>query len=188
MNGKTLPAIAAAVACALLTAPAALAATTSTPSGENTPLHLDTAPAAEHTGSGGGGLVRTIVGLAVVIGVILGLHWILKQVKSSRESTSTGKGLQSIATLALGPGRTLHLVRAGSEIVLVGAADGSVTPLRVYSEAEARSLGLLDLGADGDDGPGGSGWTGGGANPLNAGRGLAAGTLLRRIQKMTVRG
>ena len=194
MNGKTLPAIAAAVACALLTAPAALAATTSTPSGENTPLHLDTAPAAEHTGSGGGGLVRTIVGLAVVIGVILGLHWILKQVKSSRESTSTGKGLQSIATLALGPGRTVHLVRAGSEIVLVGAADGSVTPLRVYSEAEARSLGLFDLGsgsgsgADGDDGPGASGWSAGGANPLNAGRGLTAGSLLKRIQKMTVRG
>jgi flagellar protein FliO/FliZ len=191
MNSKTLPAIAAAVACALLTAPAALAATTTTPSGENTPLNLDTAPAAEHTSTGGGGIVRTIVGLAVVIGVILGLHWILKQVKSSRESTSSGTGLQSIATLALGPGRSLHLVRAGSEIVLVGAADGSVTPLRVYSEAEARSLGLLDLAAgsgDDPDAPGGSGWKGGGANPLNAGRGLAAGTMLKRIQKMTVRG
>jgi flagellar protein FliO/FliZ len=185
MTSKTLPAIAAAVACALLTAPAALAATTTTPSGENTPLKLDTAPAAEHTSSGGGGIVRTIVGLAVVIGVILGLHWILKQVKSSRESTSTGGSLQSIATLALGPGRSLHLVRTGREIVLVGAADGSVTPLRVYSEDEARALGLLDLAA-GDDQPGG--WTGGGANPLNAGRGLAAGTMLKRIQKMTVRG
>jgi flagellar protein FliO/FliZ len=190
MIRRTLPAIAAAVACALLTAPAALAATTTTPSGENTPLHLDTAPAAEQTGSGGGGLVRTIVGLAVVIGVILGLHWILKQVKSSRESANSGGGLQSIATLALGPGRSMHLVRAGSEIVLVGSADGSVTPLRVYSEAEARSLGLLDLASGGDDGdaPGGSGWTGGGANPLNAGRGLAAGALLKRVQKMTVRG
>jgi flagellar protein FliO/FliZ len=191
MTSKTLPAIAAAVACALLTAPAALAATTTTPSGENTPLNLDTAPAAEHTSSGSGGIVRTIVGLAVVIGVILGLHWILKQVKSSRESTSSGAGLQSIATLALGPGRSLHLVRAGSEIVLVGAADGSVTPLRVYSEAEARSLGLLDLATgsgDDHDASGGSGWTTGAANPLNAGRGLAAGTLLKRIQKMTVRG
>jgi flagellar protein FliO/FliZ len=186
MNRKTLPAIAAAVACALLTAPAALAATTTTPSGENTPLNLDTAPAAEHTSSGGGSVVRTIVGLAVVIGVILGLHWILKQVKSSRESASTGGGLQSIATLALGPGRSLHLVRTGREIVLVGAADGSVTPLRVYSEDEARALGLLDLASDDEGRPGG--WTGGGANPLHAGRGLAAGTLLKRIQKMTVRG
>ena len=188
MNSRSLPAIAAAMACALLTAPAALAATTTTPSGENTPLHLDTAPAAEHTGSGGGGLVRTIVGLAVVIGVILGLHWILKQVKSSRESASTGGGLRSLATLALGPGRSLHLVRAGREIVLVGAADGSVTPLRVYTEDEARRLGLLDLDGDGDDddifGAGGPATL---RNPLNAGAGFSVAELKRRLQRMTVR-
>jgi flagellar protein FliO/FliZ len=183
---RSLHAIVAAMACALLTAPAALAATTTTPSGENTPLHLDPAPAAEHTGSGGGGLVRTIVGLAVVIGVILGLHWILKQVKSSRESASTGGGLQSIATLALGPGRSLHLIRAGSEIVLVGAADNSVTPLRVYSEDEARALGLLDLASDDDD-PTGAGSAP--RNPLDAGPGSPPDLrrLLRRIQRMTVR-
>jgi flagellar protein FliO/FliZ len=185
----------AAVASALLTAPAALAATTTTPSGENTPLHLDTAPAAEQTGSGGGGLVRTIVGLAVVIGVILGLHWILKQVKSSRESRSTGGGLQPLATLALGPGRSLHLVRAGSEVVLVGAADHAVTPLRVYSEDEARALGLLDLpgdgDGDGDDDPTGIGGPRKGRrNPLNAGPGSPPDVreLFRRIQRMTVRG
>jgi flagellar protein FliO/FliZ len=183
---RSLHAIVAAVACALLTAPAALAATTTTPSGENTPLNLDTAPAAQHTSSGGGGLVRTIVGLAVVIGVILGLHWILKQVKASRESASTGGGLKSIATLALGPGRSLHLVRAGSEIVLVGAADNAVTPLRVYSEDEARELGLLDLGDDDSDPSAGTGPTGG--NPLNAGSGFSVVELLRRIQRMTVRG
>src|SRR6476646_9446274 len=115
---RPLHAIVAAAACALLTAPAALAATptTTTASGENTPLHLDTSPAAEHTSGGGGGIVRTIVGLAVVIGVIFGLHWILKQVKASKDSRSTGTGLAPISTLALGPGRSLHLVRAGSEI------------------------------------------------------------------------
>ena len=43
---RSLHAIVAAMACALLTAPAALAATTTTPSGENTPLHLDPVPAA----------------------------------------------------------------------------------------------------------------------------------------------
>ena len=185
---RSLHAIVAAMACALLTAPAALAATTTTPSGENTPLHLDTAPAAEHTGSGGGGLVRTIVGLAVVIGVILGLHWILKQVKSSRESASTGGGLRSIATLALGPGRSLHLVRAGSEIVLVGAAEHSVTPLRVYSEEEARALGLLDLDLDGGDDDDDPTLRPGPRNPLNAGSGFSAAEILRRIQRMTVRG
>jgi flagellar protein FliO/FliZ len=188
---RSLHAIVAAMACALLTAPAALAATTTTPSGENTPLHLDPVPAAEHTSGGsGGGIVRTIVGLAVVIGVIVGLHWILKQVKSSRESRSTGGGLQPLATLALGPGRSLHLVRAGLEVVLVGCAEHAVTPLRVYSEDEARELGLLDLGDEDDDDitPGAPGRKR--SNPLNAGRGSPPDLrdLFRRIQRLTVRG
>jgi flagellar protein FliO/FliZ len=189
---RSLHAIVAAMACALLTAPAALAATTTTPSGENTPLHLDPTPSVEHTtGGGGGGIVRTIVGLAVVIGVIVGLHWILKQVKSSRDSRSSGGGLQPLATLALGPGRSLHLVRAGSEVVLVGCADNAVTPLRVYSEDEARALGLFD-GADEDDedGIGGGGSRRTIRNPLNAGSGSPPDVrdLFRRIQRMTVRG
>ncbi len=124
-----------------LLAPVAFAA-----DGESTPLKLtdaDSAPA-QAASSTGGGLVRTIVGLAVVIGVIYGLYWILKQVKASREDTATGSGLQTLATLPLGTNRSLHLVRAGEEIVLVGAGEHGVTPIRTYTEAEARSIGLLD--------------------------------------------
>ena len=184
---RSFHAIVAVVACALLTAPAALAATTTTPSGENTPLRLDPAPAAEHSSGGGGGIVRTIVGLAVVIGVIYGLHWILKQVKASRETRSAGAGLEPLSTLPLGTGRALHLVRAGSEIVLLGCAENVVTPLRVYSEEEARSLGLLNgAGRDADD----DGADGQAQGPLNAGPGSPPNLrdLLRRIQSWTVRG
>ena len=123
----------------LLLAPAALAA-----DGERTPLKLTDSDAAPAQAAGsGGGLVRTIVGLAVVIGVIYGLYWILKQVKAAREDTATGEGLKTLATLPLGTNRSLHLVRAGQEIVLVGAGEHGVTPIRTYSEAEARALGLL---------------------------------------------
>ena len=52
-----------------------------------------------------------------------------------------------LATLPLGPNRSLHLVRAGDEVVLVGAGEHGVTPIRTYTQAEARALGLLD-GAD----------------------------------------
>jgi flagellar protein FliO/FliZ len=130
----------AAVLGPLLLAPAALAA-----DGERTPLNLsdqDSAPA-QAAGSTGGGLVRTIVGLAIVIGVIYGLYWILKQVKASREETASGSGLKTLATLPLGTNRSLHLVRAGEEIVLVGAGEHGVTPIRTYGEHEARALGLL---------------------------------------------
>jgi hypothetical protein len=37
----------------------------------------------------------------------------------------------------------MHLVRAGSEVVLVGVGEGGVTPIRTYGENEARALGLL---------------------------------------------
>jgi flagellar protein FliO/FliZ len=143
----TLPAflrpLGAAVLGCLLTAPVALAA-----DGENTPLNLpsDTAGKAASSGGGpgGGSIVRTIVGLAVVIGVIYGLTWVLKQVKASKSTAATGAGLETLATLPLGTNRTLHLVRAGDEIVLLGAGDGGVTPIRTYTEQEARALGLVE--------------------------------------------
>jgi flagellar protein FliO/FliZ len=115
--------------------------------GEQTPLHLQDdggQPASEHVGASGGNVVRTIVGLAVVIGVIYGLAWVLRQVKASKRTGAEGGGLTTLATLPLGTNRSLHLVRAGGEIVLVGAGEHGVTPIRTYTEDEARRLGLID--------------------------------------------
>jgi flagellar protein FliO/FliZ len=127
---------------AALLAPATAAAA----DGEKTPLNLTDAgaQAAEHAAGGGGGtLVRTIVGLAVVLAVIWGISWVLRQVKASREGATGGAGLQPIATLPLGPNRALHLIRAGTEVVLVGAGEHGVVPVRTYTEQEARELGLI---------------------------------------------
>jgi flagellar protein FliO/FliZ len=143
---RSLPAflrpLGAAVLGCLLIAPAAFAA-----DGEGTPLSLpasSSGKASPSPGPGGTSIVRTIVGLAVVIGVIYGLTWVLKQIKASKSTSASGAGLETLATLPLGTNRTLHLVRAGEEIVLLGAGDGGVTPIRTYQEAEARELGLLD--------------------------------------------
>jgi flagellar protein FliO/FliZ len=134
---------AAVFGCLLLTPAASLAA-----DGESTPLNLpDSTPkvdASQAAGpSAGGGLVRTIVGLVIVIAVIYGLYWVLKQVKASREERVSGHGLGTLATLPLGPNRSLHLVRAGGEVVLLGVGEGGVTPIRTYGENEARALGLI---------------------------------------------
>ena len=184
---RSLHGLAAAVACALLTAPAALAASTApSASGENTPLNLDR-PAQAVERSGGGGIVRTIVGLAVVLGVIFGMHWVLKQLKHSRENRSTGGGLNPLSTLQLGPNRALHLVRAGSEIVLVGSGENGVTPIRVYTEDEARLLGLLDeIERFDDDVMAGRG---GRPNPLHAAPGSPASAreIVKALQRLTVR-
>jgi flagellar protein FliO/FliZ len=129
-----IPAVAAATFGCLLTAPVAFAG-----DGEDIKLNLD-----EEAGKatqdaqtvGGGSIVRTIVGLAIVLGVIYGLYWVLKQVKRAKEgSDESGDALESIATMNLGPNRSLHLVRVGGEIVLLGAAEHQVTPIRRYSES-----------------------------------------------------
>src|SRR3954471_16356366 len=149
-------AVATALTSLLLTSPSALAAD----SGEKTPLNLKdaTGDTPSHV-SGGGSIVRTIVGLAVVIGVIYGLYWVLKQVKSSREEKATGQGLAALATLPLGAQRSLQLVRAGRELHLVGVSEHGVTPVRTYTEDEAEAAGLLDL--DSDDEPYANGKGGG---------------------------
>ncbi|HEY4280312.1 MAG TPA: flagellar biosynthetic protein FliO [Conexibacter sp.] len=123
----------------MLSAPA-LAASGS----ENAPVHLGTSTTSSGGSVGGGGsIVRTIVGLAVVIGVIYGIAWVLRQVKQSRAEKTIG-GLSAVASVPLGSGRSLQLVRVGSELVLVGVADHGVTPVRSYSEQEAREAGLID--------------------------------------------
>jgi flagellar protein FliO/FliZ len=125
---------------------------------DKTPLNLNDATGDTPAQVGGGGsIVRTIVGLAVVIGVIYGLYWVLKQVKSSREEKASGQGLAALATLPLGPNRSLQLVRAGREIVLIGVSEHGVTGVRTYTEDEAEAAGLLSLEADAQPGdPGGN--------------------------------
>jgi flagellar protein FliO/FliZ len=137
----------------ILTFPAsALAAPGSTATtGEKTPLDLPSQSSSNlgATGSSSGGsLVRTFVGLAIVIAVIYGVAWVLRQMKKSRDERSSGRGLSSAAVLPLASGRSLHLVRAGSEFVLVGVAENAVTALRTYSEEEAEDLGLVPLDPD----------------------------------------
>ena len=117
---------------------------TSRSGSESTPLHLTSTAASSHASAGGPSLVRTIVGLLIVIAVIWGLTWILRQVKSSRERSGAGSGLTSMATLPLGSGRTLHLVRAGRDYLLLGSAEHGVVPIYRYTEQQALETGLLD--------------------------------------------
>jgi flagellar protein FliO/FliZ len=134
----------ALVACLVtsaLAAPAALAA-----SGEDkTPLNLGGDASTEQAAAsgGGGGIARMIVGLAIVLGVIYGLSWVVKQVKASKEGQAVGSGLETLSTLPLGPNRAVHLVRVGSELVLLGSAERGVSTIRTYGEDEAIAAGLI---------------------------------------------
>jgi len=119
---------------------------------ENTPLSVSSASESSHAATTGPSLVRTIVGLVIVIAVIWGLTWILRQVKSGRTRSAAGSGLTSMATLPLGSGRTLHLVRAGRDYLLLGSAEHGVVPIYRYTEQQALETGLLDTYAELPDG------------------------------------
>jgi flagellar protein FliO/FliZ len=122
-------------------------AASSAKEGESTPLDLGGSSSGSHTSAGGASLVRTIVGLAIVIAVIWGLAWILRKVKEGRDPHVSSAGLVSVAALNLSSGRSVHLVRAGSEYVLLGSAEHGVVPIHRYTEEQARDAGLLPVEA-----------------------------------------
>jgi flagellar protein FliO/FliZ len=99
---------------------------------------------APSVGSAGADVIRTIVGLAVVLGVIYGVYWLLKSSARAKAGRADDR-IGVVATTPLAPNRSLHLVRAGDELILVGATDHSITPLRIYSPEEAI---LVEGGAD----------------------------------------
>jgi flagellar protein FliO/FliZ len=114
--------------------------------------------------------VRTIDGLFIVVAVIYGVSWIMRQAKRGKDGRASGQGLSQLATLPLGSGRSVALVRAGQEIVLIGIAEHGITPIRTYTEAEAIELGI-DLAVE--DG------TEANAAPI--------GSIVDRLRRMTVR-
>jgi flagellar protein FliO/FliZ len=145
----TAPAILGACLLALMSPGAVMAAGTSTATktgaGENTALNLSPVSTGTHSSGSGASIVRTIVGLAIVIAVIWGLSWILKQVKGGRTPQLEGVGLTSLGALTLSTGRSVHLVKAGSDYILLGSAEQGVVPIHRYSEEEAREAGLIDV-------------------------------------------
>ena len=108
-------------------------------------------------GSSGGGLGRTVIGLLIVCGIIYALYWVLKRVNKAREEQASGSGLHSLASLPLGPNRSLHMIRAGRDIVLVGVAEHGVQPIRSYTHEEAYEAGLIDEDGDATGGSSGGG-------------------------------
>jgi len=119
--------------------------TTATGVGESTRLNLAPVSSGTHSSGSGASIVRTIVGLAIVIAVIWGLSWILRQVKGGRSPQLEGTGLTSLGALTLSTGRSVHLVKAGSDYILLGSSEQGVVPIHRYTEEEAREAGLIDV-------------------------------------------
>jgi flagellar protein FliO/FliZ len=100
------------------------------------------------TGGGGGGTVlHMLLALGLVIALILGLYKLLRRTAHRNDGAVRADGKMAIvASTPLAHSRSLHLVRVGEELVLVGSAEHGVTPIRVYSAEESRSIVLDDPG------------------------------------------
>jgi flagellar protein FliO/FliZ len=145
---------------------------TTTPSGESTPLNLSGGTPGHHAGGGGSSsIVRTVVGLFIVIAVIYGIAWILRQAKKGRTGRAHGKALHPIASMPLGSGRSVQLIRAGTDVLVVGVGEHGVTPIRRYTEAEAIEAGL-DIAPE---------------DPFDDGEERPAGRVVEVLRRMTVR-
>jgi flagellar protein FliO/FliZ len=142
----------ARISCALTTifiagavwfsAPALAASDSQSGIRNSTPFH-DSTGTVGHAASGSlsGTIVRTIVALLIVIAVIYGLTWLLKQSRTGR-NPSVGEGLTQVASLPLGPHRSVALVRVGAELHMLGVAEHGINGIRVFSEEEAYELGI----------------------------------------------
>jgi flagellar protein FliO/FliZ len=125
------------LACA---GPAGARTSTTADGFESTPFKPSSTSTSSSSGDGGS-IIRTIVGLAIVIAVIYGLTWVIRQTKAAK-NPATGYGLEQLATLPLATNRSVALVRVGAELHLLGISEHGVTGIRVYSEEEAYELGL----------------------------------------------
>lgn len=98
---------------------------------------LDQAPFQENAeakakdSSGGGSIIRMLFGLAVVIGAIFGVQWLLKKWAAAKLDGAAGTSglIDVVSTTVLSQGRALHLVRVADELVLVGATEHSISRL-----------------------------------------------------------
>jgi flagellar protein FliO/FliZ len=96
------------------------------------------------SGGAGGTLLRLLVGLGVVVGLIGAVWYVMKRVQRSRYPAMDDRNpaglIDVLATTSLGPNRSLHLVKVGEEIVLVGSTDHAVAPITRIGAEDAASL------------------------------------------------
>jgi flagellar protein FliO/FliZ len=91
----------------------------------------------------GDAAVHMLLGLAIVCALIFALYKILRRTAGKNDRKVRDDGwMQVVSSTPLAPSRSLHLVRVGEEVVLLGSSEQSLTTIRVYSPQEARALGV----------------------------------------------
>jgi flagellar protein FliO/FliZ len=144
-------AVALALAALVISPAAALAVT----SGDLKNLGSGTPSQTQVGETGAGEIGRVLIGLAIVVVVIVVLYAALRRAHRGRSPGRTTRGgtnvISVIDTVGIGNQRSLHLVRVGDRVVLIGATDHAITALQELSAEEAEDAGLVDTAATADE-------------------------------------
>ncbi|HET6427440.1 MAG TPA: flagellar biosynthetic protein FliO [Phycisphaerae bacterium] len=100
--------------------------------------------------------VQPAVALAIVVGLLFGLRWLLRRLGARGQAAADSDVIQVLARMSLSPKERLLLVRLGGRLVLVGSGTAGLTalceitdPLEVSELTEraaaAGGTGLKDL-------------------------------------------
>lgn len=90
------------------------------------------AQAAVQPGAHGPGLLGAFMAMLLVLGLILGLAWLLRRLPGA--GFRPGDGLRVVATLPLGTKERAVVVQVGSRQLLLGVSAGGVTLLHELPE------------------------------------------------------
>jgi flagellar biogenesis protein FliO len=94
--------------------------------------------------------IRIILALAIVSAMVWGMVWLLKRyggryglltILAGMRSSSGRGSLRMLETMAIAPGRSLHIVEVGRKILVIGTTPQSVNLVaEVTDEAEADAI------------------------------------------------
>ena len=86
-----------------------------------------------------GSLTQVSLALALVLGLVFGLAWLLRRVRATRRPGAPG--IDILAELALGPKERAVLLQVDRARLLVGVAAGQVRTLHVLPDADLPAVG-----------------------------------------------
>ncbi|WP_213876019.1 flagellar biosynthetic protein FliO [Pseudomonas sp. dw_358] len=93
-------------------------------------------PALSNLGAGlGAEVIQLVLGLALVLGLIFALAWLLRRVQQT--GPRGGQVIELLGSRALGPRDRLLLVQVGNEQILLGVSPGQISALHVLKEPVA---------------------------------------------------
>ncbi len=99
----------------------------------------------------GGNMLQLVLGLSVVLALMVGALWLIKQLTQRRGTASAM--LKVVAGTAVGPRERVVIVEVGSTWLVLGVAPGRVTPLAEVPRANPTPTPVTERRPTGTDFP-----------------------------------